>query len=702
MILAILSYGGYVDSANQRGETALHIASRMGTPQIILLLLGFQSNVNMRDTDGRTAAEVAEHHGRREMSKLFAIWEAIRHRYVHADFLSVWRAFLRDAEAVISADRPVEDVIFDLNMAMDVAKVERTVRAQQQGEVIIDDTLMRQTYQAMRNADAEAPKPWDPAWHAFVADSLAHGAHALLDEEQLAMLSTSHSPAEREKEKQRLKEIAKAESDAGLTRAQVANKRLPDRVMPEARPRTRQDADARSRAASRSRRRGSSRSRSRSDSPLRESISARPGSKGRESFGMLPPIDSPPHALANRPSSSSSRGAAPLLRASEEAVAQAAQVTQRPFTPLDDDAPRPLSSSRSSLSPLMRSASFMVPEYRPLDADHVQRAVETASEERVEESVEHAAAVERHKRPTSAMQLRRRQAAKTVALDAKFFRFTRRPATASALFIPLRTPTAPLYGTDEQKSIMRHITMQGKEFELAAKNAPVDIRARLGFEVKEPHKSFIGDYTEAVSVEIKSERDRLYNMLNVKPMSEREAIEAAMLAAEAALRASGKGAKEAAVQEKVAMVQDKRLRFIEEKVIPPERKLMLVERMALERQAKEDEERKQRLGLSGDKGDAARAELAQSLLAPVDEDKEDEAEDDPALRGDGIIEQNIRRRRERERQKKRARGAHLLARQPIKYGKGRLQSTHNLKGAIESPWSTTSGRFKPRSGDRTF
>jgi len=118
--------------------------------------------------------------------------------------------------------------------------------------------------------------------------------------------------------------------------------------------------------------------------------------------------------------------------------------------------------------------------------------------------------------------------------------------------------------------------------------------------------------------------------------------------------------------------------------------------------AKEDEERKQRLGLSGDKGDAARAELAQSLLAPVNEDKEDEAEDDPALRGDGIIEQNIRRRKERERQKKRARGAHLLARQPIKYGKGRLQSTHNLKGAIESPWSTTSGRFKPRSGDRTF
>jgi len=427
-------------------------------------------------------------------------------------------------------------------------------------------------------------------------------------------------------------------------------------------------------------------------------------SQGRESFGLLPPIESPPHALAKAThilSTSSSSGATPMLRASEEAVAQAAQVAQRPFTPLDDDAPRPLSSSRSSLSPLTRNASFMVPEYRPLDADHVQRTAESAAEEQAEESVEHAAAVERHKRPTSAMQLRRQQAAKTVALDAKFFRFTRRPATASALFIPLRTPTAPLYGTDEQKSIMRHITMQGKEFELAAKNAPVDMRARLGFEVKEPHKSFIGDYTEAVSVEINGERDKLYNKLNVKPMSEREAIEAAMLAAEAALRASGKSVKEAAVQEQVPMVQDKRLRFIEEKVIPPERKLMLVERMALERQAKEDEERKQRLGLSGDKGDAARAELAQSLLAPVDEDKEDE-DDDPALRGDGIIEQNIRRRKERERQKKRARGAHLLARQPIKYGKGRLESTHNLKGAIESPWSTTSGRFKPRSGDRTF
>jgi len=43
----------------------------------------------------------------------------------------------------------------------------------------------------------------------------------------------------------------------------------------------------------------------------------------------------------------------------------------------------------------------------------------------------------------------------------------------------------------------------------------------------------------------------------------------------------------------------------------------------------------------------------------------------------------------------------LLMREPIKYGEGRLRSTHNLTGAIENPWSTIGGRFAVKSGDRT-
>jgi hypothetical protein len=116
----------------------------------------------------------------------------------------------------------------------------------------------------------------------------------------------------------------------------------------------------------------------------------------------------------------------------------------------------------------------------------------------------------------SAIQLRHVNAARIVALDARFFRFTKRPATASALFIPLRTAVAPLDGTPEQKSIIRHITSQGKEYELAEKNRKQDLRAALGFEVKEPPRSAMGDYTDAVKVELLNERDKLYNKLNVK------------------------------------------------------------------------------------------------------------------------------------------------------------------------------------------
>jgi hypothetical protein len=45
------------------------------------------------------------------------------------------------------------------------------------------------------------------------------------------------------------------------------------------------------------------------------------------------------------------------------------------------------------------------------------------------------------------LQNRRIRSARAVGLDAKFQFFTTRPSSASALFLPLRTPTCPEYGT---------------------------------------------------------------------------------------------------------------------------------------------------------------------------------------------------------------------------------------------------------------
>ena len=639
MILSILSYGGFVDSTNQKGETALHIACRMGTTQIVLTLLGFRANVNVVTKEGKTAAQVAEENHRHDIAKLFAIWEAIRHRFVHMDFLTLWRAFLRDFQAVITSERSAQAILLDLNMDMQVTRVDREVTAKVKGGLTIDDTLLRQTYTKMKNADAAAPKPWDPTWEAFVEECHAKGifSHAFEapPDDILEGASKKKKPDE-----------VHADSDAGLTRAQLANKKLPDRILPEARPRTR-EATISSPSRGRSRRASSRPSimagkfgGDHSQSPSRSKSPGRSQSSGDSPFNVrLPTI-----SLESIPSDT-------------------------PFSPLET-----YSAANSRAGTMTGTTTFSSGNFNTLSGT-------------AEGDVQ---------RPVSAVQQRRIHSARLVALDAKFFRFTKRPATSSAMFLSLRSPTAPLDGTEEQKSIMRHITSQGKEYDLVAKNRKVDLRVRLGFAVKEPPKSGMGDYIDGIIVNINGERDLLYNKLNIKPMSDVEAIQAQMLAA-AEERNKSKGAKEAVIQPKVDMVQDKRLRFVEPVVIPPARKLTLLERMAKERAQSAEEERKARLGIAGEAEHAAKQELMKSLLAPVDEDDKDDA----TFVGDGLIEEQAHKRKMKAKQQKKMRGVHLLMKKEIKYGAGRLRSSHNLTGKIEPPWSAVSGRFAVKPGDRS-
>jgi hypothetical protein len=74
---------------------------------------------------------------------------------------------------------------------------------------------------------------------------------------------------------------------------------------------------------------------------------------------------------------------------------------------------------------------------------------------------------------------RRMKLARSVALDAKFLRFTKKLATNSAILIPLRTPQAPLEETEEEHDIIRKITSQGKDFEKFAKYKKEDRFAKL-------------------------------------------------------------------------------------------------------------------------------------------------------------------------------------------------------------------------------
>jgi len=74
---------------------------------------------------------------------------------------------------------------------------------------------------------------------------------------------------------------------------------------------------------------------------------------------------------------------------------------------------------------------------------------------------------------------RRLRAAHGVALDAKFLPFTSRLSTSSALLLPLRKPQAPLVETEEEHSVLRAITSQGKDFDIFEKYKKVDRKAEL-------------------------------------------------------------------------------------------------------------------------------------------------------------------------------------------------------------------------------
>ena len=58
----------------------------------------------------------------------------------------------------------------------------------------------------------------------------------------------------------------------------------------------------------------------------------------------------------------------------------------------------------------------------------------------------------------------------------------------------VRTPQAPLDGTEEEKNPLRYITDQGKEYELMAKQRGKNIRKALGFTTSRPPTTPMGDY----------------------------------------------------------------------------------------------------------------------------------------------------------------------------------------------------------------
>jgi hypothetical protein len=154
------------------------------------------------------------------------------------------------------------------------------------------------------------------------------------------------------------------------------------------------------------------------------------------------------------------------------------------------------------------------------------------------------------------------------------------------------------------------------------------------------------------------------------------------------------------------LVNDVRPRYVKADLLPPKREKSLVEALAAERKKKEVEafRNKNRLNSSAKINDArammeaAVAEQAESATADDDAAGGDDADNkaDPADDGKftGVAEKRAVARAA-------AISRLFLKPEPPKYGAGRITSTHNMKGKIEMPWSTTKGRQTTLPGDRT-
>lgn len=177
----LLSYGASVDGAMNDGNTALHIAARLGPISAVRMILGFKANHYARNSDGYTPMDIAAHHGNAEILRLLGFWDGIKKQMVNVDFVVQWRHFLKDYEAVIaSTEQSVENLMFELNMRENMRKQDQSVST---GVRVDDPYLLKckhaasiaQKLQNKQQVDYEDPEP-PPTDNGSVSSEKSHEA----------------------------------------------------------------------------------------------------------------------------------------------------------------------------------------------------------------------------------------------------------------------------------------------------------------------------------------------------------------------------------------------------------------------------------------------------------------------------------------------------------------------------------------------
>lgn len=291
---------------------------------------------------------------------------------------------------------------------------------------------------------------------------------------------------------------------------------------------------------------------------------------------------------------------------------------------------------------------------------------------------------------------RRLQLARDMALDGKYLKYSQKMTTASSMNISLRTPYAPIAGTEEEGSFLRLITNQGSDFDKLKTNTKKEKFEELIGLQKKPTISRLGAYADSVDYLPPTDRDKLYDSLVNKrsiQFSTNEVVET---------KRNEEKVVEAEKIHKIDLVNDIRPRYVSKDLLPPQNDLSSID--TLSRKTKADNEAlwraKQGLG-SHRKIEAARAELEAAIA--LNESQDDTEKNDTVEFGENSLfsatTSNYKERAAVARQL--ALDNVFLKKETVKYGEGRVTTTHNMKGKIEEPWTIIGGRYNSLPGDRT-
>jgi hypothetical protein len=180
-------------------------------------------------------------------------------------------------------------------------------------------------------------------------------------------------------------------------------------------------------------------------------------------------------------------------------------------------------------------------------------------------------------RTGSAIHARRLTSAHRVVLDGKFEQCTSRPCTASALNLSKRTPSAPLFGTEEHKSLERFLTSKFYERpkspprgEVVGDMQTTQSQGKILEKFRRPPMTPMGQYKPVEVNGIHSDNEQLYKRLQSADFAAKQALANASLNSLSNVVSKSSGAIADYRGKQIAMVNN-RARAITDHVIPPQK-----------------------------------------------------------------------------------------------------------------------------------